>query len=136
LRYFSLFLILLFTILSGAAHAETESVTVRANRSTSLMSFSVFVKSSCYTSGKVDYSFSNKPDHGKVTVSYQRYTLGKSAGRCAGKPAGAMVVNYTPDRGYRGKDKFTLMFHYSLFHGELGNMPRKTSHYTYNVTVK
>ena len=33
LRYFALFLILLSTTLSGAAYADTESVTVRANRS-------------------------------------------------------------------------------------------------------
>lgn len=100
------------------------------------MRFSVFVKQSCYTSGKVDYSFSNKPDHGKVTVSYQRYALGKGAGRCAGRQAGAMVVQYTPDRGYRGKDNFTISFHYSLFHGSLGRTPRKTARYTYNLTVK
>ncbi len=134
MRYFTLFVILLSTLLSGAAHAESETASVPANRTTAISGFYIYQKQNCYSGGKVDYKVTNKPDHGKVTVQYQRRKLGDSAGKCAGKQAGAMVIQYTPNRGYRGKDKFSVSFYFNKFSGA-GGTPRARN-ISYNLTVK
>jgi len=95
--------------------------------------FFIYQKQNCYSGGKVDYKVTNKPDHGKVTIRYERHQLGKSAGKCEGRPAGAMVVRYTPDRGFRGKDKIVVSFYFDKFAG--GGAPRSRT-VTYTVTVK
>jgi len=133
LRYFVIFAFLLCACLSSAAHAESETVTVGANRTTALGGFFIYQKQNCYSGGKVDYKVTNKPDHGKVTIRYERHQLGKSAGKCEGRPAGAMVVRYTPDRGFRGKDKIVVSFYFDKFAG--GGAPRSRT-VTYTVTVK
>lgn len=133
LRYLAIFFFLLSTILPGTAFAETDTVTVGANRTTPVAGFSIYIEENCYSGGKVDYKVSGKPKHGKVTVQYQRRKLGKSAGRCAGKPAGSMVILFTPDRGYRGKDKFTVSFYFDKFEG---GGARRARNISYDVTVK
>jgi hypothetical protein len=70
-----------------------------------------------------------------VTIKYESITLSKDAGRCAGRKAGATVVLYTPDRGYRGKDDISVTFFFPKYVGNHAGF-RDARKYTYKITVK
>jgi len=133
MRYIIVACAVLCATLSSASRAEAESATVGANRTTALGGFSIYQKQNCYSGGKVDYKITTKPDHGKVTVRYERHKLGDSAGKCAGRKAGTMVILFTPDRGFHGKDKFVVSFYFNKFAS--GGTPRARN-VSYDVTVK
>lgn len=134
MRYFITAFVFLFILFPSASHAESQSVSVRANRTSPIGGFSIFVKANCHHGGRINYRIKRRPENGKAEVKYHKTKLGKNAGKCAGREAGGMVVLYTPQSGFRGKDTLTVTFIYPKYvggHGGHGNA--KTYKYTVNV---
>jgi hypothetical protein len=93
-------------LLPLVAHAgETK---VPANRTSLLGMFNVINTSTCGTGGKPEMEVLHKPAHGRIEFRWVATKLGKGWGVCGGRPAHAMQIFYTPDKGFRGVDKATI----------------------------
>ena len=116
------------------ATAKDRSVTVPANRTSGVVSFHVYNEATCYSPGKVKSDVTREGKHGTIKVIYQRRKLPNDVrGRCAGRIAGAMLITYMPNRGYRGKDSARIVFHYPRFEGDIRT---KSSTLNLSITVK
>lgn len=109
-------ILLLFAIFPTAAFAE--NVTVPANRTSPVTGFWVFGEQNCHHPGRLKHRVSKEPAHGKVTVKFDKRRIPEEVSkRCAGRTSGVMIVFYTPDRGYRGKDKGSVSFQFPKYQG-------------------
>ncbi len=89
-------------------NAEKLEKTVKANHSSYLTGMALFSRRTCL--GQRFPKLSRwSADHGKVSIRKIKQKIAKGK-RCAGNTFYYAVVDYTPKRGYRGKDtaKFTL----------------------------
>lgn len=53
-------------------------------------------------------TISTAPQHGKVSFEWGFVPAGKKFRNCAGGRMRAMIVNYTPQAGFRGTDRFKV----------------------------
>ena len=104
---------------------------VSANKTTVLDAFSVFNEDTCGHLGQLDYSIRTEPKNGTIDVRYEKHRL--EEGRCAGRVAGIMVIRYTPNRGFRGQDKATVVMRYPEF---VGGSYKRSRHFRYNLDVR
>ena len=119
------------TFASLAQAAAGEKVTVPANRKSMVGSHVVFSRDTCSGGTIPNLRVGRKPAHGKVEF---RTVSGKlTDGRCAGKPMKGKAVYYTPQRGFKGKDNFTVNFEYDFFEGAAR---QASTSYSYYITVK
>ncbi|MCI5076724.1 MAG: hypothetical protein MRY80_16960 [Oricola sp.] len=132
MRGFFASLLALFVLFPSIAAAET--INVRANRISSIAGFWVYAKQNCHHTGKLKHRIASAPKHGKVTVSFERRRIPESVdNKCAGRMSGVMVVHYTPNRGYRGKDSAAVTFEFPQYLGGQGYTKARTMRYTLNV---
>lgn len=118
--------------LANTASADNVEATVRAGKATTLSSFAIYNRANCGFAAKPKWTVTGGPAHGKVSVQWARIRLGQTDGdACDGKPAMGMLITYTPDRGYRGPDKFKIGFRSEIF----GSMSYY-NHVRYDLTVK
>ncbi|MBD1547529.1 hypothetical protein [Roseibium aggregatum] len=119
------------TIASLAQATAAEQVTVPANRKSMVGSHVIFSRDTCSGSTVPNMRVGRKPKHGKVDF---RTVSGKlSEGRCAGKPMRGKAVFYTPQRGFKGSDNFSVVFEYDYYEGAAR---RTSTSYSYDITVK
>ena len=112
----------LLLLLTSAANAKDSAVTVNANRTTPINGFWVFAEANCHNPGRLKHHVDRKPEHGKVDVRFEMRAIPKEVSkRCAGRRGAAMVIYYTPDRGYRGKDSTTVSFQFPQYEGGYGS---------------
>lgn len=130
-----LFLLSVFLLAAALpATAKDRSVTVPANRTSGISSFHVYNYATCYSPGHIKSDVTRQGENGTVKVVYKRLKLPDDVrGRCAGLNAGALVITYTPNRGYRGKDSARVIFRYPRFEGDNRT---KSSTLNLSITVK
>ena len=97
----------LVSAFSGSASAE--SLDVKANTVTPVGFFYFYtgLGDGCTTLGKPKIRVNNEPDHGTLKTEWRKMKMNKSGG-CLGKPASGVAVWYIPNKGSRGKDKFSF----------------------------
>lgn len=82
----------------------------------------VFAKENCHHPGRLKHKVDRKAAHGKIEVRFQTRKIPEQVSRqCAGRTGSVMIVFYTPDRGYRGKDSATVSFQYPQYEGGYGS---------------
>ncbi|WP_421853133.1 hypothetical protein [Oricola sp.] len=121
--------ILLLASFTAPAVAETREV--RANRTTVVEAMFVTEGKSCRYLGKLKHSVPGKPKHGRIDVSYERHVVNE--GRCAGRQVGLMLIRYTPNRGYRGKDSAVVSIRWPEFNGAPSSRSKR---YKLDINVK
>lgn len=94
----------------AAAVAETLKGSVPANRSSRIYAFTVADQSTCATPGKPKMTVAKAPEHGTVTFNWGFMPAGKAFHNCANGRMRAMGVIYTPNKGYRGVDSFSVTY--------------------------
>jgi len=93
---------------AGSAFADTQTVDVRAGRSTVIGHIGVYNSFTCLSMAMQDMRVSRAPGHGSVRL---RRVVGRMTNRqCRGKKLIYYRVTYTPRRGYRGSDQLTVDF--------------------------
>ena len=117
----------------SSAFADQFSKTVPANRKSQIYAHAVYQKQTCFSGAIPNMKVSRKPKHGKVIFQRSTFKLSKRAGRCAGKSIKGMGIYYTPDRNFRGQDKFTVSYSYEAYPGA---SRRNFISNTYDITVK
>lgn len=124
-------------LLAAAAvgHAGTalaDDIEVKANKATLVGWRAIYSLIGCELRPPDTYSVGRQPEHGKVTLSLRQVTSKSTENGCNGFRGKAVAVTYTPERGYRGPDSFTVRIGYQRYSGPapFGDVKR------YTVTVK
>ena len=112
-----------------------DTLNVPAGRTTSVATFSIFDRTSCQ-GGELATARIVQPANGTVRVkpvTRRANAEGFRAGdaKCTGSTFRGQDVLYTPDRGYRGLDRFTVRFSWNERPGS-----RRTANETYRVNVQ
>jgi hypothetical protein len=94
----------------AAALAETLRGSVPANRPTRVYAFTVADPSTCASPGKPTMTVRKAPKHGSLTFNWGFLPAGKTFQNCANGQMRAMGVVYTPHKGYRGADSFSVTY--------------------------
>ncbi len=120
-----------FTFASLTIAMATEHITVKANRTSAISSFVHYNKDLCSGGAIPQLRPGTKPKHGKLTFKVVVTKLGP--GPCVGTRVKAAAAYYTPDRGFKGKDYFSVGYTHDLYEGaaRIGS-----TFYSFNVTVK
>ena len=127
-------LVVALTIASfSSALADQVSKTVAANRKSQVYAHAVYQKQTCLSGPIPNMKVGKKPQNGKVSFQKTTFKLSKQAGYCAGKSIKGTLIYYTPNRNFRGSDRFTVGYSYEAYPG---SSKRKYASTTYNITVK
>jgi len=89
---------------------ETVRVTTQAGKPVLAAAKGMYAERSCEAWEPPEVSLSTPPQHGKVTHILARAPLDLKGNACHGKLIDYRVSIYTPDRGFRGEDKFTIKY--------------------------
>jgi hypothetical protein len=111
----------------AAAIAETVTGNVPANRATKVYAFTVADSSTCASPGRPKMKVAKAPKHGTVTFDWGFVPAGKAFRNCQGGRMRAMAIIYTPAKGYRGEDSFTVGYSFPDLGGyiSVGHKSRK-----------
>lgn len=126
-----LMLAIAFICTSATLASAADHITVRANRTTKVDSFVFYSRVTCSGGEIPNLRAGRKPKHGKLTFKRVNGKLGP--GPCAGKIMKGSAAYYTPDRGFRGEDSFSISYTHDIYEGAAG---RASPSYSYRVTVK
>lgn len=128
-------LLALSLIMSFTAQAFADRVerTVAKNRKTAVGAYSTYSRVNCDGGEVPQMRVRMKPKNGKISFAQHSWKMGEDTGRCAGKRVKGTVVYYTPNRGYRGEDKFSVGF--TMFKYDEGATTKPVSD-TYFIQVK
>jgi hypothetical protein len=96
-------------LLAGPASAETIQRTVKANAKTTVGGIFVFNTGTCAGSVIPDAKVGEQPRNGVVVVQVLTTTLGKQD-QCAGHKVTGPAFIYTPNKGFKGDDSFTIEY--------------------------
>lgn len=115
------------------AAAETKSLDVKANRITGVDFFAIYGEHTCRGAELPKMKIRKQPTNGKIRFEKYTHTFPKDSIKCPGVKIKGMIVVYTPNKGYRGDDTFTVGYGYARYYGS-GRMRQKS--FKYNLTVK
>lgn len=102
------FLLAALTAQPAIAQSNPVQGTVPANQSTVLSSHVLTSRSGCSGAGMPRMHVTRAPAHGTVSFRRERVPLDDIKPMCAGRSATGLLVVYTPNPGFRGRDVFTI----------------------------
>ena len=105
------------TLVTFPIAANAEERTVPAGRTSGLYDFAVWDPSTCSHLGKITHRLTKPPKHGTVTTTWAVSHVESIPARCKGKIKG-LLIYYTPKKGYRGPDTFTMTMLAPRFEGD------------------
>lgn len=126
-----LWAIVLIASAMGTGAAETIERTVKANTLTAVGGIFTYGVESCAQGAIPDAKVGKPPQNGRVVVRLHQSTLGKET-NCAGRKVSGPIFIYTPNRGFRGVDEFTVEYPFARSEGSSPTL-RST---TYRLTVR
>jgi len=111
---FRLFILLSFVLaplafLTHPVSAATVNVKTKSGRSVSVTSYGNFNKGSCASAALPRFKVTRKPKHGQFRHVARTVKI-TNKGRCKGKSIKAIIVIYTPEKGFRGQDSGQVSF--------------------------
>jgi hypothetical protein len=115
------------------ASAETRTITVPANRTSSVETIAFYNNETCRSGAVPQMQVTRAPANGKVSFRQFSGTLNESSGRCSGKRVSGQNVIYTPRKGFRGTDSFTVRYSHERYQGTSRRVYRSTK---FRITVK
>ena len=119
------------TFASLTVAMAADHITVKANRTSAISSFVHYNRDLCSGGAIPHLRAGRKPKHGKLTFKTVVTKLGP--GPCKGTRVKAAAAYYTPDRGFKGEDYFSVGYTHDLYEGagRIGS-----TSYSFHVTVK
>lgn len=104
--------------LASAVYAANVNRVVPAGKTSLIFVFYNYNPETCYTSVSSKPKL-RKPAHGTLTAKLTPFRVQKGK-ECAGRKVNAVSVFYTPDRGYRGRDKAKFGFSFPRYVDDTG----------------
>lgn len=98
-------------LLAGCSTAAPSRTDVKMNTSTVVGGMTVSDKS-CETWSPPTPKISTPPKSGQVTFERGNMQVDPKKSNCGGIPMYGLLVVYTPNKGFRGEDRFTVKFDY------------------------
>ncbi len=128
-------LVVLLLLSFGVAPAAAENVSkkVRAGRTTTVYSVGWYNRLTCRPVALPNLKVRKKPKHGNVKFVRLAGRVGAKGGRCEGTTLPAMAVRYTPSRGYRGNDGFSVSYRRFVY---TNRQNQTVSSVTFDIDVK
>jgi hypothetical protein len=118
-------------LLAGVANADTVERTVKANSSTAVGGFFGYEVNTCYPSGIPDVKIHQQAGNGTVEIRPHQAKLNKDA-RCPGLAVNGLAYVYTPKKGFKGMDEFSVDVPWST---NTHSLPSVYTH-TYRINVQ
>lgn len=120
-------------LLSQTAFAGTYKRDAKAGRTTTIDRVYIYLKADCTGAALPRLKLGKKPKHGSVAFKKTSWKSTNKSNRCYGKTVKGLAINYTPNRGFRGEDRFRLDTRFFAYQGS----PRFTVNSdTFKITVK
>jgi hypothetical protein len=116
--------------MSGAS-AETIEKTVKANTRTAVDGIFTYVVQTCEQSAIPDAHVAEAPKNGTVVVQMHQIKADRAT-NCAGRTLSGPIFVYTPAKGFKGEDGFTIEFPFAQAESRAPTMMSKT----YRLTVQ
>ena len=105
----SAFLAAGLTVLAVPASAETIERTVKANHRSPVGGLFTYEVGTCRASAIPDVTIRDKPRNGTVAIHSVTATLPPET-NCGGQKVSGPALIYTPNKGFKGADQFTIDF--------------------------
>lgn len=102
-------LALVAVLLAGPACAETVARTVKANQRTPVAGLFTYERETCRAAEIPNLSFSSRPTNGSIAIHQVTVPLGPDT-TCQGRRIMGPALVYTPNKGFRGQDQFTIEY--------------------------
>src|SRR4051794_13236141 len=99
--------ILGIVLVAGAANADTFDRTVKANTATAVGGFYGYETNTCYPSAIPDAKIHQPASNGNVEIRSHQGKLDKDS-RCPGLMVRGLAYVYTPKKGFKGLDEFSV----------------------------
>ncbi len=115
----------------GGAFAETIEKTVRSGASTAVDGLFIYGVQSCEPGEIPDAKVSEPPKNGSVVIRLHEQALSKGT-NCAGVKVKGPIFVYTPAKGFKGRDGFTIAYPFAST--EVSSPTLRTL--TYRITVE
>ncbi|MEI2384528.1 hypothetical protein [Breoghania sp. JC706] len=125
--------ILLFVIGFSPAWAEHFDYRVKAGKANEVYVFGRYRVLTCQADILPQLTVRQKPKHGSVKFVKSMVRLSADTGKCAGQQIKGMKIIYTPARGYRGKDAFSVSYPYFVYES---GMQRSTETMSFSLDVR
>ena len=136
MRFISILMAIIGAIMLSLAPAiAADRRTVPANK-TSAVGFIYYSTGrgyDCHGSGRGTYRVKKAASHGTVRLEWRK-VKGDFQGGCKGKTMAGLAVWYTPRKGYRGDDTFTVQLNVPGLHP--GNGLASGRSWTFDIDVK
>ena len=117
--------------MTGHVHAETLSLDVKAGKKTLIYTYSVYDQLTCRSGAPAKVT---RQEAKNGTLSYTRGGFIAGEGPCKGERLTGTSIYYTPNRGFRGKDKALFILRTNrAISTDIGYTFRKIK---YNLNVK
>jgi hypothetical protein len=126
-----LFLFSALALGTTSAAAETVERTVKANTLTAVGGIFTYGVQSCLQGAIPDAKVGREPKNGRVVVRMHQTILGKDT-NCAGRKVSGPIFIYTPNRGFKGVDEFTVEYPFAKSESSSPTLMSTT----YRLTVK
>ena len=122
-------------LFSGWTSASAETLNLKANVVNPVGFFYFYTSREygCETLGRPIVRVSRKPQNGTLRTEVRKTAM-NSKGGCKGRPATGVAVWYTPNKGYRGPDRFSVTMSFPGL--APGSTYGQSRHQSYNVNVK
>src|SRR5215213_2500407 len=115
MRRWSAVLAALAVVVAGPASAETVERAVKANQRTAVGGVFTYELESCRAAEIPNLSFRTQPSHGTVAIYEVTIPLGPHT-TCAGRKVKGPALVYTPTKGFKGQDQFTIEYPFPTNH--------------------
>jgi len=127
-------IVTLLALMVSVGFAHSANVDFRKNHKTQFQFFYYFSGINCRAGPKTKHKVTKEPKNGSLSFAWiSQVPHGKVKNKCRGKPTKGLAVYYTPNRGFKGKDKFS----YRLGFPEFVNGTRlKWRTFSINANVK
>lgn len=136
MRFISIWLAVVTAVMLSFAPARAaDTRTVPANRTSGVgfIYYSTGTGYDCHGSGRGKYHVNREPKHGTVRLEWRKLKGDFHRG-CKGRTLSGLAVFYTPHKGYRGNDDFSVYLTVpGLYPGNSLNHGRS---WKFNIDVK
>ena len=93
---------------AGDASAQGRTIKVKQGHKTVIDGISIYNTGNCHSALRKPKSNKGKAKNGQVSIAWVSYTV--KEGQCKGRTFKAIVVSYTPNRGFKGRDKASITY--------------------------
>src|SRR5215218_7710001 len=96
-------------LLAGSVCADTITRTVKANQRTAVAGVFTYQLETCEAAEIPNLSFRTQPSHATVAITPVTVSVGPG-NSCTGKKITGPALIYTPSKGFKGQDEFTIEY--------------------------